>query len=94
MDDFHYIMQKNVKALTEAEKAKLARIRNAIPKPNANTLMQKVIPKDEINNYLREVNPYTTIGGFVTRASDAKHLKTYDDLYFGLRLDYIMMEGN
>ena len=89
MDDFHYIMQKNVKALTEAEKAKLARIRNAIPKPNANTLMQKVIPKDEINNYLREVNPYTTIGGFVTRASDAKHLKTYDDLYFGLRLDYI-----
>lgn len=89
MDDFHYIMQKNVKALTEAEKAKLARIRNAIPKPNANTLMQKVIPKDAINNYLREVNPYTTIGGFVTRASDAKHLKTYDDLYFGLRFDYI-----
>ena len=89
MDDFQYMLQKSVKALTESEKAKLARIRNAMPKPDANTLMQKVIAKDAINIYLREVNPYTTIGGFVTRASDAKHLKTYDDLYWGLRLDYV-----
>ena len=57
MDDFHYIMQKNVKALTEAEKAKLARIRNAIPKPNANTLMQKVIPKDEIKQLFKRSKP-------------------------------------
>ena len=89
MDDFQYMLQKSVKALTESEKAKLARIRNAMPKPDANTVMQKVIAKDAINIYLREVNPYTTIGGFVTRASDAKHLKTYDDLYWGLRLDYV-----
>ena len=89
MDAFRYIILKNVNTLTESEKAKLARIRNAIPKPDANTVMQKVIPKDAINIYLREVNPYTTIGGFVTRASDAKHLKTYDDLYWGLRLDYV-----
>ena len=89
MDDFQYMLQKSVKVLTESEKAKLARIRNAMPKPDVNTVMQKVIPKDAINIYLREVNPYTTIGGFVTRASDAKHLKTYDDLYWGLRLDYV-----
>ena len=89
IDDFRYMMLKRVNALTESEKATLARIRNAIPKPDANTLMQKVIPKDVINMYLREVNPYTTVGGFVTRASDAKHLKTYDDIYWGLRLDYV-----
>ena len=93
MDDFQYMLQKSVKALTESEKAKLARIRNAMPKPDANTLMQKVIPKNAINIYLREVNPYTTIGGFVTRASDAKHLRTYDDLYYGLRLDYLNNGG-
>lgn len=94
MDDFHYMIQKHTHALTKAEKAKLTRIRNAMPKPDAKTLMQKVISKDAINNYLREVNPYTTIGGYVTRASDAKHLKTYDDLYYGLRLDYINDRGN
>ena len=89
MDDFRYMMLKQLNALTEAEKMKLARIRNAMPKPNANTVMQKVIPKDAINDYLRENKPYTTIGGHVTIAADAKHLRTYDDLYYGLRLDYL-----
>ena len=56
LDDFHYMMQKNVNALTEAEKAKLARIRNAMPKPDANTVMQKVISKDAINDYLRKTS--------------------------------------
>ena len=89
IDDFRYMMLKSVNALTESEKATLARIRNAIPKPDANTLMQKVIPKDAIYDYLRENNPYTTIVGHVTIAADAKHLRTYDDLYYGLRLDYL-----
>ena len=93
MDDFHYMMQKNVNALTEAEKAKLTRIRNAMPKPDANTVMQKVISKDAINDYLRKNKPYTTIGGHVTIAADAKHLRTYDDLYYGLRLDYLNDKG-
>jgi hypothetical protein len=91
MDDFHYMMQKNVNALTDAEKVKLANIRNALPKPDANTLMQKVIPKDEMEPYLS--GSRNTVGGFVTKASDAKHLKTYDDIYYGLRLDYVNDEG-
>jgi len=86
MDDFHYMMQKSSNALTDVEKAKMARIRGAMPKPDANTIMQKVIPKSDINNYLS--GNYTQIGGYMTRASDAKHLKTYDDIYNGLRLDY------
>jgi hypothetical protein len=80
-------MQKNVNALTEAEKVKLANIRNALPKPDANTLMQKVIPKDVIDAYLS--GGYTPqVRGSVTEAKDAKHLKTFEDLYYGLRLDY------
>ena len=89
MDDFHYMMQKNVNALTEAEKAKLARIRNAMPKPDANTVMQKVIPADDIDKYInRQTAYYKRVGGSVSVASDTKHLKTFDDYYYGLRLDY------
>ena len=87
MDDFRYMMLKNVNALTESEKVKLARIRNAIPKPDANTVMQKVIPKDDINKYLS--GDYIEVGGSVAIASDTKHLKSFEDYYYGLRLDYI-----
>ena len=89
MDDFRYIMLKNVNALTETEKMKLARIRNAIPKPDANTVMQKVIPKTDIENYINPTsNYYKQIGGYVSTAADTKHLKTFNDLYYGERLDY------
>ncbi|MDR0231211.1 MAG: hypothetical protein LBI82_03735 [Dysgonamonadaceae bacterium] len=86
MDDFRYMMLKNVNALTDSEKAKLAAIRNALPKPDANTVMQKVISKSDIQKYIK--GDYSDFGGSVTRASDAKHLKSFEDLYFGERLDY------
>ncbi len=86
LDDFKYMMQKNVNALTDIEKSKLANIRNALSKPNANTVMQKVITKNDIQKYLN--GDYNNVGGFVSRAADAKHLETFEDLYHGLRLDY------
>ena len=86
MDDFQYMLQKSVKALTESEKAKLARIRNAMPKPDATTLVQKVIPADEIEQYVN--GTYSKARGSVSVASDAKHLKSFEDYYYGLRLDY------
>ena len=86
MDDFRYMMLKNVNALTESEKVKLARIRNAIPKPDANTVMQKVIPADDIEQYVNGI--YSKVRGSVSVASDTKHLKSFEDYYYGLRLDY------
>jgi len=86
MDDFHYMMQKRANALTSNEIKKLTRIRKAIPKPDENTLMQKVITEDMANKYLD--GTYNTIGGSVARAVDTKHLKTIEDYYYGLRLDY------
>ena len=86
MDDFHYMMLKQVNTLTEAEKMKLARIRNALPKPNANTVMQKIIPADDIEQYIS--GQYLGVQGSIAIASDAKHLKTFEDYYYGLRLDY------
>ena len=74
MDDFHYEIKKPI------------RIRRTIPKPDENTLMQKVITEDMANKYLD--GTYNTIGGSVARAVDTKHLKTIEDYYYGLRLDY------
>jgi hypothetical protein len=86
LDDFKYMAQKNVNALTLAEKTQLENIRNVLSKPNANTLMQKVITKNDIQKYLN--GEYNNVGGFVSRAVDAKHLESFEDLYYGLRLDY------
>ncbi|TWP23287.1 hypothetical protein ETU10_08015 [Apibacter muscae] len=49
--------------------------------PNFSTLRE--IPKKYINGN------YNEVGGFMSRASDAKHLKSYEDIYNGLRLDYV-----
>ena len=86
LDDFHYMIQKNVNALTSLEKVQLAYIRSALPMPDANTLMQKAIPQRDIMKYIS--GDYGQVGGFVSRASDTKHLKSFEDLYYGLRLDY------
>lgn len=76
MDDFHYEIKK------------LTRIRKAIPKPNENTLMQKVVTKETMNRYLGG-----KYAGPVAIASDTKHLKTFEDYYYGLRLDYKLSNG-
>jgi hypothetical protein len=86
IDDFNYMMQKSVNALNDVEKAKMVRIRAAMSKPDASTLMQKVIPKSDIQKYVD--GTYKQVGGYATIASDAKHLESYDDIYHGLRLDY------
>ena len=86
MDDFRYMMLKNVNALTESEIRKLANIRRALPKPSEKTLMQKVIPADDIEQYIS--GQYFGVQGSIAIASDAKHLKTFEDYYYGLRLDY------
>lgn len=79
MDDFHYEIKK------------LTRIRKAIPKPDENTLMQKVVTKETMNRYL-EGKYAGQVGGSVAIASDTKHLKTFED-YYGLRLDYKLSNG-
>ena len=64
----------------------LNNIRGSIPNPTSNTLMQKVIPQSDIANYTS--GNYTSCRGYVTTASDAKHLSTPEDVYYGMRLDY------
>jgi len=53
-----------------------------------NTILQKVISVGDIDNYLRDIDPYTTIGGYIAKAEDVKHLSNASDVFDGLRLDY------
>ena len=58
-------------------------IRESVPMPDTNTMMQKVIPASDIEKYLD--GTYTQVGGYVTRLEDISHLSTYGEIYDSLR---------
>ena len=91
IDEFKVLQQKTFESMTAAEKVKINAIRNSIQTPNSETLLQKVIPKSDIDKYLD--GTYHQVGGYVSTAKDAKHLQTYDDIYYGMRLDYKLGDG-
>lgn len=86
LDEFNVLRTQDVSTLTDAEKATLKSIRESVPMPDADTLMQKVIPASDIEKYMD--GSYTGVKGFVTRVDDVAQLSTYDDFYNSLRLDY------
>ena len=88
LSDFKMLQEKRYDLMNITEKAHVDAIRNSITMPDGNTILQKVIPKNDIAKYITETNPYTQVGGFVSTVKDAKHLRTYDDIYNGMRLDY------
>jgi hypothetical protein len=82
------VPEEGLVALTQAEMDFVNTIRNSIPMPNSNTIMQKVMPvsyKDAF--FISDGNP-KTIGGYMTTAKDAKHLDSYPEIFDGMRLDY------
>jgi hypothetical protein len=87
MDDFQYMIMKRVDALTDEEKVHLANIRNALPRPDANTIMQKVLKETDYRIYMND-GYGGSVQGFVTMAADTKQFNTASDYYNGLRLDY------
>ena len=86
LEEFNTLRVKDVATLTEKERDILKELRDISPKPKSGTLLQKVVPASEIENYLG--GTYTKLKGFVTRFEDVAHLKTYDEIYDSLRLDY------
>ncbi len=84
--DFKLIQQKPFDNMTAVEKSRINKIRSTIPVLDPCTVLQKVLPKSDIEKYLS--GEYTQIGGFLTTAKDAKHLVTFADIYYGMRLDY------
>jgi hypothetical protein len=89
ISEFKNLASKSALELTTTNASglnKLIKIRNAIPQPDINTIMQKAIPKSDISKYLS--GQYASCKGYMSTAKDSKHLKTYQDIYYGMRLDY------
>lgn len=62
-------------------------VRNAIPDPTNETVMQKVISEETAQKYLSGARD--SITGSIAKLSDVQGLKTYTEVYNGLRLDYL-----
>jgi len=73
--------------LTPTERQKLRDVRLSIPTPDSTTLLQKAVAISKLKKYDENQNG-GRIDGFVARAADVKHLKTLEQVYWGLRLDY------
>ena len=65
---------------------KVKAVRDSIPDPDNDTLLQKVVDEDTMKKYLG--GEYKDVGGSIAKLSDVKDLKTYTQVYNGLRLDY------
>ncbi|MCY7363057.1 MAG: hypothetical protein LH629_13485, partial [Ignavibacteria bacterium] len=65
-------------------------IRNAIPNPTSNSIMQKVMPMSQKDGFftLSSDGKPKSIGGYMTTAVDSKQFQKYNDIYDGMRLDY------
>jgi hypothetical protein len=86
VDEFYRFMPERAETLTVKQRARMIAIRESVPKPTPDTLLEKVIPQADIPKYLD--GNYTTIQGFVNRAQDVKGVKNPFDTYQSLRLDY------
>lgn len=87
LEEFKQLQQKTYAeiSLNPAEKAIMDEIRDAVPFPDQNTVLQKVVSQRDIQKYF---NPNYLPRGFISTAADAKHLNSIEDYYYGLRLDY------
>lgn len=79
---------EGIPPLTVEEMAYVNAIRNSIPTPNSNTIMQKVMPVSYKDAYFVSDGNPKSIGGYMTTANDAKHLDSYQEIFDGMRLDY------
>ena len=86
LEDFNVLKLKDVSDLSNSERILLKDIREQVPMPDSNTLLQKVIPIGDMEKYMD--GTYTQVGGFMTRVDDVAQLKGYDNIYDSLRLDY------
>lgn len=88
--------------LTDAQRQLLRDVRDELPSPDADTVMQKVIPpasfdkdgnliQSGADNYILGNNPdfdVTNVRGSVSIADNTSHLGTPEQIRQGLRLDY------
>ncbi|GAA1922290.1 hypothetical protein GCM10009688_29150 [Arthrobacter gandavensis] len=85
-----------VEDLTTRDLQDLMELRHSIPEPDRNTVMQKIIHGNDakgqgnaLRALLEDTNPYgRSAGGYISKASHVANLRTPEDVYWALRLDY------
>ena len=92
LEEFNKLRLTDVKDLTKEQIAQMKAIREAVPKIDANTYIQKTIPASDIDKYIGE-DGWATIGGYVARYDDVSHIKGYDNVVESSRLDYVTGDG-
>lgn len=92
-DDIRDLVDRPIGDLTPAEVRDLVAARDAV-RVEPGTPMQRVIPPDQVQDYLRgssDRNPHfrpDETFGFTSRREDVEGLRTPQDLFDGLGLDY------
>nr|WP_205396242.1 hypothetical protein [Streptococcus lutetiensis] len=86
MANFNRLRATRVVDMTQAEYDMMVDIRNAIPHPTSQTVMQKIIPIEEADNYFEE-NAWG-IRGYITKREDVTNITNIEEAVKGLRLDY------
>ena len=92
LEEFNKLRLTDVKDLTKEQIAQMKAIREAVPKIDANTYIQKTILASDIDKYIGE-DGWSTIGGYVARYDDISHIKGYDNVVESSRLDYVTGDG-
>ncbi|BDU50706.1 hypothetical protein [Haliovirga abyssi] len=84
MKYFKKLLLKQGDELSESEAKFIKEVRDSISSPTEDTLLQKVMPIEKLDDIFN----YTTIRGCTAKAGDVQDLKTIEEIYDGLRLDY------
>ena len=84
-DEFLALKNTPTENLTPHQIDQLKTVRESIPMPTSETLMQKVIPQEFIQSYL---DGYGKMGGFISKQADVSYAKSTADMIESLRLDY------
>ena len=92
LEEFNKLRLTDVKDLTKEQIAQMKAIREAVPKMDANTYIQKTIPASDIDKYIGE-DGWAAIGGYVARYDDVSHIKGYNNVVESSRLDYVTGDG-
>ena len=86
LDEFNTLRLADVNELSAEQIGKLKNIREAVPKIDSNTVIQKTIPFEDIGKYIGD-DGYSTIRGYIARYDDVSHIHGYDNVVESSRLD-------
>ena len=90
-DEFLALKNTPTENLTPHQIDQLKTVRESIPMPTSETMLQKVIPESDIAKYLS--GQYVAPSGFIAKQSDLAGIQRYDDMVEALRLDYLDQNG-